>query len=98
LKALLLITPDNPHLHLDLGRELLATGEPEPAIKEYRVAVGLTKDEAQGRALVALARALWQGLNDTPGALQALDQALQIAPELAEALNLQKKIREGHRP
>jgi tetratricopeptide (TPR) repeat protein len=72
--------PDDPHLHVDLGRALRAHGDADAGIAAMRQACAITPDSAEtwfhlGEALVADARA--------EAAIQALQKARELDPQKA---------------
>jgi tetratricopeptide (TPR) repeat protein len=88
LQRAIYLAPYEDEAHLLLGRIYERTGRMADAVDEYKVAVWCRESSA---AQLALGRALAQ-LGDRDAARRALERALVLAPDLAEAREWLKKI------
>ena len=91
LEALLLVVPQDPEVHRDLGPLLLAAGETDAAFQSLEAA--LTLDLTEQPALeadlrVLLGRALLEARDDRAGARREAQLALTLVPDHAEARRL----------
>jgi tetratricopeptide (TPR) repeat protein len=86
LQALNYVDPLNPEQHIKLGERLLASGQAEPSLQEYRVLLALdTHDPAS--ANLGAARALRE-MGDQPASRRHLLDALATAPHYKPAQEL----------
>jgi Flp pilus assembly protein TadD len=88
LQRAIYLSPYEDESHLLLGRIYERTGRVSDAVDEYKVAVWCRESAA---AQLALGRALAQS-GDRDAARRALERALVLAPDLAEARDWLKKI------
>jgi tetratricopeptide (TPR) repeat protein len=88
LQRSIYLSPYEAEPHLLLGRIYERTGRVADAVDEYKVAVWCRESAA---AQLALGRALAQS-GDRDAARRALERALQLSPDLAEAKDWLKKI------
>ena len=87
-KAILGIDPRSAEAHLLLGRIYLRTGEAAAAVDAFKIALW-SRESVEGR--VALAQAYIQ-LKDRASARAALERAIVLDPNSAEARELLAKL------